>query len=141
MGFNGFMDLSKLSQQPYARLSNGSATAHELILQEAVFKLETHNTTLQGTSEWPGGGVLDIDFSTVRPAEGGEPPEFTFAGIGRPGTKTFGWEYRYNGHLTRHWPNGVKQRPALVGSVIIRAKPHGEATPAGSVYPFIAVKQ
>ena len=67
MGFNGFMDLSKLSQQPYARLSNGSATAHELILQEAVFKLETHSTTLQGTIEWPGGGVLDIDFSTVRP--------------------------------------------------------------------------
>ena len=122
-------------------------TAHELILQEAVFKLETPtSTTLQGTIEWPG-GVLDIDFSrgTVRPAEGGEPPRFAFAGIGRPGTETAGWEYYYEGHLTRHWPkprdaNRVDQRPALVGSVM-RAKPHGEAAPAGYVAPFIAVKQ
>jgi hypothetical protein len=91
-------------------------TARELILQEAVFKLEAPtSTTLQGTIEWPG-GVLDIDFSrgTLRPAEGGEPPRFTFAGTGRPGTETAGWEYYYDGHLTRQWPNGVDQRPALV---------------------------
>jgi hypothetical protein len=116
-------------------------TAHGLILQEAVFKLETPtDTTLQGTIELSGGGVLDIDLTggEVRPAE--VPPEFTFRGTGRPGTGTAGWEYVYHGHLTRQWPNGINQRPALVGSVI-RLKPHGEAAPAGSVYPFIAVKQ
>jgi hypothetical protein len=129
-------------------------TTRKLILQEAVFKLETPtDTTLQGTIEWPG-GVLGIDLTAaeVRPAE--VPAEFTFRGIGRPGTSTAGWEYAYHGLLTRHWPtpplsswlshvmstpNEIDQRPALVGSVF-RTKAHGDA-PAGSVYPFIAVKQ
>jgi Raf kinase inhibitor-like YbhB/YbcL family protein len=119
-------------------------TAH-LISQEAVFKLETPTgTTLQGTIEWPGGGVLDI-----RPL--GPPDQmvvgdkFTFEGTGRAG-KASGWQCDYTGHLTRNWPKPpdatrVDQRPALVGSVIIRGKPDGEAAPVGSVYPFIAVKQ
>jgi hypothetical protein len=126
-------------------------TAQGLILQEAVFKLEipTDTTTLQGTMpvelgsvrggtiEWPG-EILDIDLRRVRPAE--VPPELAFRGIGRAGTGTGGWEYYYHGHLTRQWSNGVNQISALVGSVV-RTKPHGEAAPAGSVYPFIAVKQ
>jgi hypothetical protein len=92
---------------------------------------------LQGTIEWPGGG-LDIDSSRSRffPDDG----EFGIAGTGRPGTATAGWEYRHGGHLTRHWQNGMDQRPALAGSVM-RAKSHGEAAPAGYVAPFIAVKQ
>jgi hypothetical protein len=28
-----------------------------------------------------------------------------FGGIGRSGTQTDGWEYRFHGHLTRQWPN------------------------------------
>jgi hypothetical protein len=110
-------------------------------LQEALFKLETPtDTTLQGTIELPG-GVLDLSLGEVRPAEVRRVgPEFAFVGTGRPGTKTDGWEYSYHGNLTRQWQEGVGQRPALVGSVI-RVKPHGEAAPAGSVYPFIAVKQ
>ena len=116
-------------------------TAHPLILQEAVFKLKTPtSTTLQGTIELPR-GVLDIGpLGLQSEMVGGEPPRFTFEGIGRPGTATDGWEYRYQGHLTRNWPNAVNQRPALVGNVI-RVKPHGEAAPAGYVAPFIAVKQ
>jgi hypothetical protein len=119
----------------------------ELILQEAVFKLETPtSTTLQGTIELQG-RVLDIDFSRgmLRPVEGSEPPRFAFGGIGRPGTETAGWEYYYAGHLTRHWPKGVKQTPALVGSVMW-AKPQvlpggSIGAPAGYVAPFIAVKR
>jgi hypothetical protein len=127
-------------------------TAH-LILQEAVFKLETGTSTtepttslgapivyprgprtfmpLQGTIEWPG-GRLDIDSSrsAFYPDEG----HFVIAATGRPGTATAGWEYRYGGHLTRHW------QTALVGSAM-RAKSHGDAAPAGYVAPFIAVKQ
>jgi hypothetical protein len=137
-------------------------TAH-LILQEAVFRLETGTSTteptvsvvnevsvpiiyprgprtfmpLQGTIEWPGGS-LDIDSSRSRflPDDG----QFSIRGTGRPDTATAGWEYHYAGHLTRQWPNGINQVPALVGSVM-RAKSHGEAAPAGYVAPFIAVKQ
>ena len=76
-----------------------------------------------------------------RASEGGEPSSFQIVGIGRPGTDTAGWEYHYHGHLTRHWPDGVDQRPALVGSVM-RAKPQEahRLAPAGYVAPFIAVK-
>jgi hypothetical protein len=143
----------------------GPQNLGELILQEAVFKLETPtSTTLQGTIELPDRVrsigdqsvastlFLDIDVSrgTLRPVEGGEPPRFAFGGIGRPGTETAGWEFYYEGHLTRHWPkppnaSGVEQRPALVGSVIW-AKPQVllggiVGAPAGYVAPFIAVKR
>ena len=51
------------------------------------------------------------------------------------------WVYDYIGYLVPIWPNGVDQRPAIVGSVI-RTVPHsnGQAT-AGYVASFIAVKQ
>ena len=114
-------------------------TAHGLILQEAVFKLEipTDTTTLQGTTPVPSGsvrggtielpgGVLNIALSRIRSAE--DPPEFSFSGTGSGGD-TSGWEYHYHGHLTRNWPNEasssgvVDQLPALVGSVAIAREP------------------
>jgi hypothetical protein len=111
--------------------------AHELILLEADFNLQRaiDPTTLQGTIEWEGGG-LDLQGT----ADGAN---FDIVGAGRPNTPTAGWEYRYHGHLIPGWPkppdaNAVDQRPNLVGSVV-RAKPHGNS-PAGSVYPFVAVK-
>jgi hypothetical protein len=128
---------------PYA---TGDQTPEEewgLIRAEAVFNLQVTGTTLAGTIEWPGPppGGLDLT-GTILPVAGDEPPHFTIAGTGRPGSDTAGWDYRYYGHVTRDWPNGIDQRPCLVGSVI-RAKTHngrGES-PAGSVYSFIAVKQ
>jgi hypothetical protein len=54
------------------------------------------------------------------------------------------WIYDYEGYLVNHWPNGVQQRPAIVGSVI-RTIPHsggepGTVAPAGVVASFYAVK-
>jgi hypothetical protein len=113
-------------------------TTRDLLLQEAGFVLRTPtSTTLQGEIFWLGGS-LDLK-GTVRPGAEGEPSSFEMTGTGRPGTGTAGWEYHYQGHLTRPWPNGIDQRPALVGSVF-RAKAHGDA-PAGYVAPFIAVKR
>ena len=136
--------------------------AHELLLQEAVFKLETPtSTTLQGAIEWEGGslGLNGRVFQPVHPASPdfvadsaelavarAEPPNFKLVGTGRPGTATDGWEYGYRGWLTRHWPSEasssgvVEQQAAIVGDVI-RYKSHGEAAPAGYCAPFIAVKQ
>ena len=59
--------------------------------------------------------------------------------VGRPGTKTDGWEYDYHANLGFEWPNGVKQVQCLVGTVI-RAKPHN-GSPAGVTASFIAVRQ
>jgi hypothetical protein len=145
-------------QYPYLRTY---PTAHSLILEESVFKLKTPtSTTLEGTIEWPAKSletrilVLDIGKGSVRipevqtgvrPPEGGEPQRFAFSAIGRRGTETDGWEYSFDGQLTRNWPlpadapANVPRLPALVGSVI-REKAHGDS-PAGTVYPFIAVRR
>jgi hypothetical protein len=124
---------------------------HGLILQEAVFKLETfeyvdardgitRSPMMRGTIEWTG-GVLTLE-GQVWPAE--KPLEFGFRAFGRPGTETDGWDFAYDGCLTWHWPKGVAQRPALVGSVNV-FDPHATRDPyasyVGYVYPFIAVKQ
>ena len=55
------------------------------------------------------------------------------------------WIYDYDGYLVPHWPNGVDQRPAIVGSVI-RTIAHGggergTVAPAGVVASFYAVRQ
>jgi hypothetical protein len=133
-----------------------------LIVQEALLTLQTKletiperrspvpphpitepsytKTTLGGTIEWSG-RVLDIKGQVFpSPLERGQPQEFIFSATGRAGTATAGWQYEYHGDMTRTWRNGDKQVPALVGSVM-RVKAHGEAAPAGYVYPFIAVKQ
>jgi hypothetical protein len=120
-------------------------------LQEAVLKLETKletvpggrdphapspsytKTNLGGTIEWSG-RVLDIKGEVFpNPLERGQPQEFMFSATGA------GLEYYFHGDMTRTWSKGDKQVPALVGSVI-RLKAHGDS-PAGTVYPFIAVKQ
>jgi Raf kinase inhibitor-like YbhB/YbcL family protein len=96
---------------------------------------------LRGKIELPGGrGALDIRQGIFPARAAGEPPSFEFVGTGGSGTQA-GWEYLYRGHLIRDWPKGIRQVPALVGSVIVRGKPRGEAAPVGAVYPFIAVKQ
>ena len=67
-----------------------------------------------------------------------------FQGIGVKGTQADGWVYDYEARLVPSWPNGVHQRPALVGSVI-RTVPHaagaGQTAPAGTVFSFVACKR
>jgi hypothetical protein len=74
--------------------------------------------------------------------EYGTPMRVRFQGVGVVGGEQ--WIYDYEGYLVSHWPNGVQQRPAIVGSVI-RTIPHagnepGTVNPAGVVASFYAVK-
>ena len=48
--------------------------------------------------------------------------------------------YDYVGYLVPVWPNGVGQRPAIVGS-IVRTGPHSGGAEPGEVASWIAVKQ
>jgi len=74
----------------------------------------------------------------------GDPFTLRFQGKGVVGNAE--WIYDYVGYLVRDWPNGIDQRPAIVGS-IVRTIPHptgpdGRSTaPAGFVAQWIAVKQ
>lgn len=74
--------------------------------------------------------------------EYGTPMRVRFQGTGIVSGEQ--WVYDYEGYLVSHWPNGVQQRPAIVGSVI-RTIPHsgsepGTVAPAGVVASFYAVK-
>jgi hypothetical protein len=65
-----------------------------------------------------------------------------FQGLG-DGAASKDWLYDYLGWLTPAWPNGVDQRPALVGTVV-RTKPHKDGTGtalAGVVAQWIAVRR
>jgi hypothetical protein len=119
-------------------VSGDPKKALELIFAEAVFTFEPlSSTSFKGSIDWADGG-LDLR-GTLHAGSGDVPASVDIVGLGRPNTKTAGWEYDYSAQLAHQWPKGVAQIPALVGSVI-RAKPHGSA-PAGYVASFIAVKQ
>ncbi|MBX9792489.1 MAG: multicopper oxidase domain-containing protein [Pirellulales bacterium] len=70
----------------------------------------------------------------------GNPVTVVFQGRGdRSGSSD--WVYDYRGFYAPEWPQGVNQRPAIVGS-IVRSQPHsGGSAPAGVVACWIAVKQ
>ena len=70
----------------------------------------------------------------------GNPFSVRFQGVGMDaGSVSEGWIYDYIGWLVPLWPNGVEQRPAIVGSVV-RTVPHGQSA-AGKVASFIAIKR
>jgi hypothetical protein len=72
----------------------------------------------------------------------GNPFEVRFQGTGLVDGEE--WIYDYVGYVVKPWPNGIGQRPAIVGS-IVRTVPHasgsGGVAPAGVVCSWIAVKQ
>ncbi len=109
----------------------------KLLFAEAVLTFQIPNdTTLTGAIDWDGGG-LDLQGKISCQ---GDALTVHIIGSGRAGTDTKDWEYDYHAALAFQWPNGVKQVPAIVGTVL-RAKPHGDNNPAGVTASFIAVKQ
>lgn len=72
----------------------------------------------------------------------GSPMEVRFQGTGIIGGAR--WIYAYVGYLVPQWPEGVDQRPAIVGS-IVRVINHpsssGGISPAGVVGSWFAVRQ
>jgi hypothetical protein len=94
--------------------------------------------TFKGVIGGPGWS-LDLNGST----NFGDPFSVRFQGEGVVSGEK--WIYDYVGYVIRPWPNGVNQRPAIVGS-IVRTIPHtgeskGTVAPAGVVASFIAVRQ
>jgi hypothetical protein len=109
-----------------------------LFFAEAEFRFETiYDTGFEGVIDWGSGG-LDL-CGEIRPGNADTPDAFAITGLGRAGSQTEGWQYDYNGCMAYKWPAGIRQVPALVGTVI-RAKPHNGA-PAGYTASFIAVRK
>jgi len=101
-----------------------------IVIEEAPMQL------LKGTIGGPGWSL------TLKGArQYGNPMHARFQGTGKVNGAE--WVYDYEGYLVPAWPNGVDQRPAIVGSVI-RTIPHpsgkGKVAPAGVSASFYAVR-
>jgi hypothetical protein len=74
----------------------------------------------------------------------GNPFAVRFQGVGAsPGTIEDGhpWVYDYQGYVAPAWPNGIDQRPAIVGT-IVRTVTHSQGqAKAGFVASFIALRR
>jgi hypothetical protein len=68
----------------------------------------------------------------------GNPFALRFQGTGDSGPVA-GWIYDYVGYFVPAWPNGVNQRPVIVGSTV-RTVPHDGAA-AGFVGTWFAIKR
>ena len=115
-----------------------SKAANDLLFGEGTLAIaEVSVTELSGTIGGPGWS-LDLRGSFGY----GSPMQVRFQGTGVVSGEE--WIYDYWGSLVPAWPNGVDQRPAIVGSVI-RTIPHsggspGTVAPAGVVASFYAVR-
>jgi hypothetical protein len=98
----------------------------------------TQPAAVTGTLDMGDDLVLDLK-GTITQAKAGAPLTAEIIGVGRPGSKTDGWQYDYYAYLAFRWPEGVDQVQSLVGSVL-RARPHN-GQPAGVTASFIAVRQ
>jgi hypothetical protein len=96
---------------------------------------------IRGTLAFPADPLADAkDFMDVTGrVTGWSPLTVELEGGGRSGTGTELFDYKYQGSLAPTYPDAVRQRPALVGTVL-RAKPHGTAA-AGFTASFVAVKR
>ncbi len=99
--------------------------------------VESPPAILKGTI---GGSGWSLDLTGSRSY--GNPMEVRFQGKGIVSGAE--WIYDYVGYLVPHWPDGIQQRPAMVGS-IVRVIPHpsggGGISPAGVVASWYAVRQ
>ena len=115
-------------EKPFNDLEFGRGT---IVIEEAPM------ASLKGTIGGPGWSL------TLNGARAyGDPMSIRFQGVGLVGGEQ--WIYDYQGYLIPHWPNGVNQVAAIVGSVI-RTIPHsgggpGTVNPAGVVCSFYAVR-
>lgn len=72
----------------------------------------------------------------------GAPFSIRIQGVGKdPGSQSEGWVYDYLGWYIPAWPNGVDQRPAIVGTVIRTVAHSNGQAKAGKVASFVAVRQ
>jgi len=82
------------------------------------------------------------DFTLSGTTTPGDPPTIQLRASGIENTRTDGWIYDYIGYRVYSWPDGVAQRPTIVGSVI-RVVPHegagGVIRETGETLSFVAV--
>ncbi len=84
-------------------------------------------------------GFMDLDGRV----SGGDPMRVRFAGKGRAGTRSWNFEYAYDGIVSPAIPGAKEQRLVLVGTVMrVRERTEGPSpAEAGITASFIAVRR
>jgi hypothetical protein len=119
---------------------NGVASAAlALIFGEGALTIETVSPQegFRATLSFGGDAVMDLAGS-VEAGDGDDPPVISANGRGRAGSPISDFRYDYIFYPVPAWPDGIDQRPALVGTVV-RAADHGAAK-KGATASTITVK-
>jgi hypothetical protein len=104
----------------------------ELVFEKAAFG------QIKGTLNMGSAGSLSLSGAAAY----GNPFSLRFQGVGKAqGSPSEGWIYDYIGWYVPAWPNGIDQKPVVVGSVIRTAAHSNGQAKAGVVASFIAVKR
>ncbi|HEU4407726.1 MAG TPA: hypothetical protein VFS43_20850 [Polyangiaceae bacterium] len=106
-----------------------------------LFLYVAPNGAARGTLAFPADAVSgEKDFMDITGrVTAWSPPTLELEGVGRAGTGTDAFDYKYQGTWAPAFSEAVGQRPAFTGTVV-RAKPHGSAA-AGVTASFVAVKR
>ena len=110
-----------------------------LIFGEGALKITAKGPSVfHAVLDFGGGSAMDL-YGEVIPGQGVSPAALIITGTGREKTSTAKWVYQYKGYVVPPWAEGVKQVPAIAGTVI-RTIPHGDG-PAGVVASFVMLKK
>ena len=120
-------------------VGNDPEKALALIFGEGQLSFSTTtNRLVTGVLDFGQGAAMDL-YGDVISGVGVSPDLLIITGTGRAGTITDKWVYQYNGYVVPPWAEGVKQVPAILGTVI-RTIPHGSGA-AGVVASFMMLKR
>jgi hypothetical protein len=120
-------------------VGNDPAKALALIFGEGKLSLTaTTNRLVIGVLDFGQGAAMDLNGDFLS-GVGVSPDLLIITGTGRAGTITDKWVYQYKGFVVSPWAEGVKQVPAILGTVI-RTIPHGNGA-AGVVASFMMLKR
>ena len=137
-GLEGVWTYRSFVNDPQPVDGNADA-ALNLIFGEGELTIETASDgVFKAALSFGGEAIMDLNGEMQRTNP--DVPFVIFAqGAGRPGSGIEDFHYDYVFYTAYTWPNGIDQRPALVGSVV-RAADHGGAK-AGLVASTVTVRQ
>ncbi|HEV3298206.1 MAG TPA: DUF4440 domain-containing protein [Planctomycetaceae bacterium] len=125
----------KWSYRSFVSNPDLSVQPNELLFGSGTMDLAVTGTgVVSGTLGGPG---WQLTLSGTATKDG--PATIRFQGRGIVNNEQ--WVYDYLGFMIPMWPNGVDQRPAIVGSIVRTVAHTGGTAPAGEVAQWIAVKQ
>jgi hypothetical protein len=110
-----------------------------LIFGEGALTIETASPQegFKANLSFGGDAVMDL-VGSVLAGDGDQPAVIRANGQGRAGSPVSDFRYDYTFYPVPAWPDGIDQRPALVGTVV-RAADHGSAK-KGATASTITVK-